>query len=77
MKCQKCNSNIDNDAQFCPYCGHTISHTSSSSARITIGRSPDNDIVLSDPGVSRRHAGVSYERANIHLKIPVPLMGLL
>lgn len=26
MKCVKCNSEIDNDAQFCPYCGKEVEH---------------------------------------------------
>ena len=26
MKCVKCNSEIDNDAQFCPYCGKAVEH---------------------------------------------------
>lgn len=26
MKCVKCNSEIDNDAHFCPYCGKAVEH---------------------------------------------------
>ena len=26
MKCVKCNSEIDNNAQFCPYCGKAVEH---------------------------------------------------
>ena len=27
MKCTKCNSEIEQDALFCPYCGNEIEHT--------------------------------------------------
>ena len=26
MKCAKCNAEIEQDAQFCPYCGNAVNH---------------------------------------------------
>lgn len=37
------------------------------SASITIGRQADNDIVLNNPGVSRRHARLDLEEKTYHL----------
>jgi hypothetical protein len=61
MICPKCKSNIDNDSQFCPFCGYTVARQSGASSIITVGRNPGNDIIISDPGVSRNHARISLE----------------
>lgn len=62
MLCSKCQANVDNNAQFCPYCGNKLSLSYDRSAFITIGRNPDNDIVLNDSDVSRQHARVRSEQ---------------
>lgn len=62
MNCPSCNSQIDNDSRFCPFCGHkfgSLSSTSPSAERvIIIGREPSSDIVFPQSTVSRRHARV-------------------
>ena len=62
MLCSKCQANVDNNAQFCPYCGNRLPNSNERSPFITIGRNPDNDIVLSDNSVSRQHARVRSEQ---------------
>lgn len=62
MNCPSCNSQIDNDSRFCPFCGHkfTASPPVSPGAEkvIIIGREPSSDIVFPQTTVSRRHARV-------------------
>lgn len=55
MLCPHCQANIDKDTQFCPQCGQKIMATSRPSAKIRIGRAPDNDIVIAAPTVSGHH----------------------
>ena len=40
MKCTKCNADIEQDAQFCPYCGNAVNHGRQC---IKCGESLDND----------------------------------
>lgn len=62
MLCSRCQANVDNNAQFCPFCGNRLPNPNERSPFITIGRNPDNDIVLSDSSVSRQHARVRSEQ---------------
>ena len=40
MKCVKCNADIEQDAQFCPYCGNAVEHTNQC---IKCGKTLDGD----------------------------------
>lgn len=57
MHCPSCSKPIDNDSQFCPFCGARIVSNSVEvgSTLIRIGRAEDNDFVIIDPFVSAHH----------------------
>ncbi len=44
---------------------------------VNIGRSLDNDIILSDPTVSRYHAQLRWREGRYHLYPPMPLNGAI
>ncbi len=49
-------------------CNHELLLDMSSLKEVTIGRSPDNVIVIPDPSVSRRHAVITWEGDSLVLK---------
>ncbi|MFA7097242.1 MAG: FHA domain-containing protein [Gammaproteobacteria bacterium] len=57
MRCFRCNKSIDNDSQFCVFCGAKVVNQSAKtdSETIRIGRALDNDHVLNNPRVSLHH----------------------
>ncbi len=59
MKCHTCNSNLDNDAVFCPDCGaFLIKSTPEKEITLTIGRAKENSIHINHPKVSSKHAHI-------------------
>ncbi len=49
-------------------CGYELYIHIQSFREITIGRSPENTIIIPDPSVSRKHASIFQEGSNIVLK---------
>ncbi|MDX6628345.1 MAG: putative peptide zinc metalloprotease protein [Gaiellales bacterium] len=71
MLCPHCHRQLDAGRSACPSCGKAIAGRSSAfellapdgariplSRSLTLGRGSENDVTLSDPSVSRRHARV-------------------
>ena len=58
MKCFSCEKTIDDDSTFCIYCG---SNLISNALRLTIGSSPQSDILLDYPQISHDHAFLVQE----------------
>jgi len=60
--CPSCNSQIDNDSKFCPFCGHKFASRQQippgAEMVVIIGREPGSDIMFPQLSVSRRHARV-------------------
>lgn len=57
MLCPHCKQNLDEDSRFCGFCGKPVSSSlSDSKCSYSIGRAPENDLVLDNVRVSRSHA---------------------
>ncbi len=57
MTCSICNAQIENDSVFCNFCGSKIElNTSPRQIKLTVGKAPNNDIVIKHPNVSKNHA---------------------
>ncbi len=57
MLCPHCKQNLDEDSRFCGFCGKPVSSSQSDSKySYSIGRAPENDLVLDNVRVSRSHA---------------------
>lgn len=67
MKCSHCNAPLDPDDRFCQECGRDSAGAApapgaglavAGSKILTVGRERDNDIIVSDPKVSRHQARI-------------------
>jgi len=70
MKCPSCNAHVEADTRFCGACGCKMSGAGNESGAwlITVGRSPDNTLVIDHPGVSAHHAQLRVEGNTIVLE---------
>lgn len=61
MDCPSCSESIDADSKFCSFCGSLFSEGEIKNP-LTIGRDPENDIILNFPQVSSKHALLIKEK---------------
>lgn len=54
--CPKCKNKVEKDAHFCSHCGEKLIYTEKPEKIIRIGRGKENEIIINNPTVSKRHA---------------------
>ena len=67
MNCPNCNIILPDNAMYCKNCGVSIKNVSkqTSSESLTIGRAPNNSIVVTSSNISSQHAKLIVDNNSV------------